>query len=265
MGARILLAESFVVPSQFGSQTCSSQSVLDLSKNDNNDKDDDNDNDNDAWDVNVDYEKEWPQAESPPDPSSAWDALPNMPKSPNVLGIDVSLEPLTQEQAKEIKEEAKEIINSRIDEGIQDIETLRKKMSKDLDQSRKIMQMASELRANKKSEELMNKIDAMTNKFLDSTKETRASTKMAAAASRAMEGTNQGIEMGTWGTLGGRTVVASSGTTLLGSVENAKQSTRGDSQSNGSTEETVATAENRIVMIADTKQVSTNFGRTIVQ
>jgi hypothetical protein len=72
----------------------------------------------------------------------------------------------------------------------------------------------------------MNKIDAMTNNFLDSTKETRTSTKMAAAASRAMEGTNQGIEMGTWGTLGGRTVVASSGATLLRSVENAKQSTR---------------------------------------
>jgi hypothetical protein len=113
-----------------------------------------NENEEEAWDANVDYDKEWPQENAPPDPSTAWDALPNMPQAPR-LGIGVNLEPLNEEQAAEIKKEAEGIVNSAIDEGIQDIERLRKKMSKEMEQSKKIMQMASELEAKRKSEELM--------------------------------------------------------------------------------------------------------------
>jgi TolA-binding protein len=215
-----------------------------------------------AWDANVDYEKEWPKDQAPPDPSSAWDSLPNMPSSSSssILGIGISLEPLSQEQAQEIKEEAKEIINSAISSGIEDIEKMRKRMTKDLEESRKIMQVASDLQAQQKSEERMQKIDKLTGTFLESTKETRATTKLAAAASRAMEGKYEGIELGTWGTLGGRTVVASGGGTLLGSVENAKkkQSTAvagDDEESKSGAPEKAAPTENRIVTIADTKQV----------
>ena len=218
----------------------------------------DNENDKEEpWDANVDYDKEWPQDQAPPDPSTAWDALPNMPAAPR-LGIGVSLEPLNAEQAEQLKREAQQIINSRIDKGIEDIEKLRKNMAKEMDQSRKIMQVTSELEAKRKSEDLMQKIDRMTGSFLESTKETRASTKMAAAASKAMEGTNQGIEMGTWGMLSGRTVIASGSGTLLGSVDNAMQQ-----QSKSSSRETsdaspisvAAPVENRIIIIADTKQV----------
>jgi hypothetical protein len=212
-----------------------------------------------AWDADVEYEKEWPTEQAPPDPSTAWDAIPNMPV-PARLGIGVSLEPLNEEDAASIKREAEEIINARIDEGIQDIERLRKKMAKEMDQSRKMMQMASELEGKRKSDELMKKIDQITEKFLDSTKEVRTSTKMAAAASRAMEGTGKGVEMGTWGTVSGRTVVASDSGSLLGSIDNAakEQQTRTASdKSTGTTSDgdEIARVENRIIIVADIKEV----------
>lgn len=208
------------------------------------------------WDANVDYDMEWPKDQAPPDPSTAWDALPIMPEAPR-LGIDVSLEPLNEQQAAEIKQEAEKIINSRIDEGIEDIEKLRKKMAKEMQSSKKIMQIASELDAKEKSDKLMKKIDQLTGSFLESTKGTRMSTKTAAAASRAMEGTNQGLEIGTWGTLSGRTVIASDIGSLLGSVDNAaQQQVKLAPDDTASSETAVAVpVENRIIMIADTNQV----------
>ena len=220
-------------------------------------KNNDDEKKDEAWDANVDYEKEWPKDQAPPDPSTAWDALPNMPEAPK-LGIDISLEPLSEEEAKEIKEEAKEIINSKIDAGVEEIEKMRAKMTRELEKSRKVMQVASELEAQKKSGELMDKIGSKIDTFLESTRDSRTSTKTAAAASRAMEGRNEGIEMGTWGTLGGRTVLASD--SLLGSVENAKKqqdSSENKENSNNATDDAqvAVSDENRIIVIADTKQV----------
>jgi hypothetical protein len=223
-----------------------------------------------AWDATVDYDKEWPDDQAPPDPSSAWDALPNLPQvqaAASKLGIDISLEPLSPAEAEELREQAKEIISSNIDQGIEDIEKMRKRMNKDLEQNARVMQVASELRADEKSRELMSKIDKLTEGFLESTKDSRTSTKRAAAASKAMEGRDAGIEMGTWGTLGGRAVVAGTSTTsgtgtLLGSVENAKrQSERMEGgEEDGATTTKDATevagrTENRIVVIADIQQV----------
>ena len=209
-----------------------------------------------AWDADVEYDKEWPQQQAPPDPSTAWDAIPNMPEV-SKLGIGVSLEPLNQQEVADIKKEAEAIINSRIDESIQDIERLRKKMAKEMEQSRKIMQIASELEAKRKSDELMKKIDRLTGDFLDSTKETRTSTKMAAAASRAMEGTGKGVEMGTWGTLSGRTVVA--GGSLLGSVDKAAKDEMNREKSTAADGAAIARTENRIIVVADVKEVRQEF------
>jgi len=210
---------------------------------------------NEAWDANVDYDKEWPQEEAPPDPSTAWDALPSMPEAPK-LGIDLDLQPLNEEQAAALKKEAEEIINSRIDEGIQDIEKLREKMAKEMEKSRKMMQLSSEMEAKKISDDLLKKIDKMTDSFLSTTEGSRKSTKMAAAASKAMEGTGQGIEMGTWGTISGRTVIASGSGSLLGSIENAvkEQEKTSKSSKTETTTTEMAPAENRILVIADMKQ-----------
>merc|ERR1719343_970523 len=143
------------------------------------------------------------------------------------------------------------------------------------------MSLASDLEAKRQSELLMSKIDGMTSSFLKSTESSRTSTKMAAAASRAMEGTAatgmkaRGLEVGTWGVLGGRTVVADDeranrGGGLLGSMGNAIQEADlaksrstveysdfndfGDSTMNTKEETVVEVQENRILIVADTQK-----------
>jgi hypothetical protein len=241
-------------------------------------KDSDNTNNSDindifdeAWDANVDYEKEWPTNDPSsssssssssipvPDPSTAWDALPNMPADLGVtqLGIGLTLEPLTPEQASEIQAEAREIIDRAIQDGIDDIAKLRVRMNREMEASRKAMNLASELEAKRQQDILLKKIDTITGTFLESTANTRASTKLAAAASKAMEGTGKGLEIGTWGVLGGVTVIAggpdsvvNSGSTLLGSMENARK----QGGKTATAEAVIRQSENRILIIADTKQ-----------
>jgi hypothetical protein len=227
-------------------------------------KQDNNGDEEEAWDANVDYEKEWPEGgTSPsatngrtPDPSTAWDDLPNMPSdlTTDKLGIDLKLEPLTQREAEKLKADAQQVINKAIDDGIQDIEKLRQKMNREIQASKRALQFASELEAEQQQQQLMNKIDSITNSFLQQTEASRVSTQTAAAASRAMEGTGRGIEMGTWGVLDGKTVLAEdvgSSISLLGSVENAKK--QGTNKSTKVTQP--QPKENRILFIADTKQV----------
>jgi Fe-S cluster assembly scaffold protein SufB len=207
----------------------------------------------DTWDADVDYDKEWVEQnqKSSVDPATSWDALPEItnddyPK----LGIDIGkqLQPLTAKEAAELKADATKVVNDAIDAGIDDIETLRIQMKKELESNRKAQQFAAERNAQQKSDELMTKIDKLTGDFLASTQTTRESTKIAAQASRAMESSNnQGVEMGTWGTLGGMAVIAgglTESSTLLGSVENAKR-------------QASTLQENRIIVIADSKQVRT--------
>jgi hypothetical protein len=223
------------------------------------------DESDDKWDADVDYEKEWVeenQQQSSVDPATSWDALPPQLSDDNdtlKLGIDIGkqLKPFSPKEAAELKAEAAQVINDAIDAGIDDIETLRMQMKKELESNRKVQQFAAERNAQLKSEELMTKIDKMTGDFLASTQTTRESTKTAALASQAMETSNQGIEMGTWGTLAGMTVIAGglteSSSTLLGSVDNAKRQASIQDASSSST--TTEVQENRIIVIADSKQV----------
>ena len=229
--------------------------------------DDDNNGDK-AWDGSVNYDEEWPDNSSSSsksiDPATRWDDLPSTPDDfKNKLGIDLDLAPLTEEEAAALQQDAEQVINDAIADGIEDIERLRTKMKRELDKSRQATLMASELKAQQASEQLLSKIDQLTNDFLQDTQGTRESTKLAAKASKAMENSNKGIEMGTWGTLGGRTVLAedssSSSSSLLGSVENAKQKQQQQDDSISATDDegSKQPQENRILVIADTKQVST--------
>ena len=251
-----------------------------------------------AWDDNVDYDKEWPggssdkgsgSGNSVPDPGTSWDTLPNSLNSDflgsdanELLGIDLSLEPLSAKEADRLRDDARKIVEEAIDAGVNDIEALKKKMKRELDASRQAMSLASDLEAKRQSELLMSKIDGLTGNFLKATETTRTSTKMAAAASRAMEGTAatgnkaRGLEVGTWGVLGGKTVVAdderanSRGSGLLGSVGNAVRETdRANSQKStieyndfndfaGATEQeeeaVMDVEESRILILADTQK-----------
>eukprot|EP00536_Pseudo-nitzschia_multiseries_P006765 jgi/Psemu1/296358/fgenesh1_pm.148_\ len=237
-----------------------------------------------AWDENVDYDKEWPDkggdsSNTLPDPGTSWDTLPNKLNpdflgndATELLGINLELEPLSAEDADRLRNDARKIVEAAIDAGVNDIEALKKKMKRELDANRRAMSLASDLEAKRQTDQLMSKIDRLTGDFLKSTESTRKSTKMAAAASRAMEGTSKakGLEVGTWGILGGRTVVAdddiarSGGGGLLGSMGNAirenermKAKSAPDYSDLGGTsityeeEAPVDVQESRILIIAD--------------
>ena len=168
------------------------------------------------------------------------------------LGIDLGsmLEPLSEQEAAELKAAATEVINDAIAEGIDEIEQVRQRMNREFERKRKSMEVKSEMNAQRESQKLLNKIDALTDAFLAKTESIRSSTKLAAAADQAMEG--RGVDAGSWGSLGGAVVAATGQATLLGSVESAHNTLQ-----KGSTEkdeEKVSEQSNRILILADTGQ-----------
>lgn len=274
----ILTTRSLSVSTQFATEdtSFSSTSAFSLARSlhakasgDGEDDDDEED-----WDANVDYEKEWPKQQQQkeqdrgvagePDPTTAWDALPEIQELLNTddadilprLGINIGsqLEPLTEKQAAELRAEATEIINDAVAAGIDDIEKLRSKMKREMEASKRAMNFASELRAQEEASKLNAKIDKLAGKFLKDTKDIRASTKIAAQASYDMSQSGRGLDMGTWGTLrDGRTVVADDAM-----IRTPTSSVLGSVQSNAAKKQSPSSAtqsDNRILIIADTKQV----------
>ena len=179
------------------------------------------------------------------------------------LGIDIGkmLEPLTPEEANELRAEASEMISDKVAQGVDDIEALREKLKKEVEKESKQRLMKSERDAAQASKRLLDKIDSMTSDFMSQSENMRKSTKLAAAADRANEG--KGVELGSWGSLGGVSVATGGG--LLGSVASSEATTTSSATSSSTTattmsndEESVETApkENRIIIIADPSQVS---------
>jgi len=210
----------------------------------------DTSDENQAWDANVDYSKEWPSEEALPDPSTSWDTISMVGMPEPKLGIDVNLPPLTQEQTDELKVKAKEIVNDEIAKGIDDIQQLREKLKDEMQQMRRVQTLESEWNTQQESQALVNKIDQLIDPLLKETEASRTSTRLAAAASRSMEGTGKGIERGTWGTLNGRSVLADT-PSFLGSVDQqvAQRSETGATA-------TATAVENRILVLADSNGVS---------
>ena len=193
------------------------------------------------------------------DDNQSDDDVDDNSEEPGSFEIGKGFAALSEEDAAELKAEAAAIINEKVLDGLEDISRLRSKMKQEMEEGKKTMQFAMELRAKEESKQLMNKIDKLTDEFMKSTESTRESTKLAAAASLGMEsktGNRRGLEMGTWGVVSGRTVVAGEGIasngSLLGSVDNAYRP-RGKSEVSETPEN--STTENRILIVADTTQV----------
>ena len=198
---------------------------------------------NAGWDDDVDYKKEFKLNENGelPDQTSGWDDLVLPPS----LGIQIGQQvALTERQVAILKKEASEMINEKIDEGIQDIERMRTQMKIELDKSRELMKIQSELNAQYEAEKLMAKIDQMTGNFLDSTKDSRQMTKLASSADASMEG--QTVELGSWGSVSGAAVPTSG----MDSIGESQTSTGNENQL------PIAPSENKILVIADESQVS---------
>ena len=212
---------------------------------------DENSEDDEAWDSPEDYQ----------DTSGGGGGI----SSKSSLGIDIGsqLNPLTESQAADIKEEATDTINSAFDDRIQEIERMKVDMRRDFDKSREAMKFASELRAKEATSNLLNKIDKMSDEFLESNSELRSSTKMAARADASMNG--QGLEIGSWGNVGGMDVLTASGggsmgSGLLGSIGAAnlnKVKSDLDQEMDGVVTDTAS--EKRILLVCDEGQVSSYY------
>ena len=172
------------------------------------------------------------------------------------LGIDLGsmLEPLSEQEAAELKAAATEVINDAIAQGIDEIDIVRNKMKREFEKKRKTMAARSEANTKREAAKLLNRIDALTDAFLESTEATRSSTKLAAAADASMEG--RGLDVGAWGMIEGAAVTTGS---LIGSVAKAQQdatktktvSTYGEKKEEPSLSKP---QENRILIIADESQ-----------
>jgi hypothetical protein len=242
------------------------KNALQAKRSTNQDDDDEqtptNNGKDDAWDDDVDYDKEFPpdpSANKSPDPALPWDATSNAIEDGSgsfldtgKLGIQLDLGPIPEEQIQEIKAAATEVINEAIAAGIDDIEALRANMKKEMDQQRQKMKLESEWQTQKAQEQLMRKIDKLTDDFLSQSAASRRSTKLAAAADRAMKG--RGTEMGSWGVLGDTAVALDPMTAKMSESTTSPYRSGVTSSSDEASSVITGPVVNRLVVVADTRQ-----------
>jgi len=173
------------------------------------------------------------------------------------LGINLDIEPMTKEEVEELRNDAKKMIEEKFEATFREMDEMREQAKEDLAKAKESREFASKLEAQVQSQELMNKIDKLTGKFMDVTEDSRKSTKLAAAADKATAKSGEGVEMGTWGVLGDRDVLTDAG--FLGSVESIAKlgSSTADGISSTSTtspvEVSTQVTTNRVLVIADAK------------
>jgi hypothetical protein len=235
--------------------------------------DDSNENDDHSWDSDVDYENQdfsssgRGQDSESPDPSVAWESsLADIPEIKavddlkNKLGINIGrmLEPLSEQQANELKAAATEVINDRVAAGLDDIATLRREMQTQMDETSREMQRQSQQQAQAATNSLLNKIDSMTTQFMMSTQSSRLSVKQAAAADRDSARARRGVELGSWGKLGGADVsVVASSSTISSSSSSGSTTFFEDPQEKEAKQQQQQTARRsppKLLVVADVKQ-----------
>lgn len=203
--------------------------------------------DDDSWDSDTDYPS------FNPDDEKDGDEFP-MDFSKGGLGIDIGkrMGPMSPEDIAELKAEATEAIDSTFASRLEEIEKLRQKMAEDFEKSKKAMDFASELNAQRESEKLMGKIDAISNKFLSENKELRMGTKLAAQADKLMEG--KGLDVGSWGKDEGGNAVTTG--ILIGAASTVDTSMTNTDKKEGGDESSTAntTKESKIFAVIDDSQ-----------
>ena len=168
------------------------------------------------------------------------------------LGINIAIDPMTKEEAEELRNQAKELIEEKFEKTLRDMEKMREKAKDELAKAKESREFASQLEAQVQSQNLMDKIDKLTGSFMDATQNARMSTKLAAAADKATAASGQGVEIGSWGVLGDRNVLTDSG--FLGSVDSTKfgsVSDQGASTSTSPLEASTQVTTNRVLVVAD--------------
>ena len=189
------------------------------------------------------------------------------------LGIDIGsqLKPLTEEEGAKLKEEAAAAIEKAFEGQLDEIEKMKSRVARDFESSRRAMEFASEMRGKKESENLMSKIDSLTGDFMEKTRESRESIKLAAEADMLAGEAGTGVEVGSWGLdRYGRVVVtgsAAGGVGFLGGVTATvnKAQKAMEKAKKGGEEGTAVANENKVIIISDDRQVSENRPRTSLE
>ena len=185
---------------------------------------------------------------------------------------------LSQEEIDDIKAAAQTTLDAAIDSRLADIEQLRTELQTELSESRKRMANAAELNVAYEKQNLMERIDKLSNDFLNRNEDFRTSTKLVADADRRAGSSGKGVDWGSWGNVGGGEVTVSSvgngsssgsgGKKLLGSVDSARRRARllenGVYDDDDVEEESELAAalsssmdvENRVLIVVDDKKVS---------
>ena len=120
----------------------------------------------------------------------------------------------------------------------------------------------------------MERIDKLSNEFLNKNEDFRESTKLVADADKRAGSSGKGVDWGSWGNVGGGEVTVSGGngsgngsggTKLLGSVDSARRRAGLLEDDNDDDEESELAAissssfvdvENRVLVVVDDKKVS---------
>ena len=160
------------------------------------------------------------------------------------LGIPILLNPMTTQDADAIKLEATEMVNDIVAAGMDELQTLRQQLNDDIATSNQQRDRISQIQMQQAQTKLLNKIDGLTQQFLQSTQSSRTSTQLAAQADQSVP-SGQGVDLGAWGMVNGRYVVTNGG--LLGGSRSTSSSRSDDVAS----PTTLSTRNIRMMVIAD--------------
>jgi hypothetical protein len=121
--------------------------------------------------------------------------------------------------------------------------------------SKKRMDEKRELNRQFEQQSFMERIDRMTEEFLESNRSSREGTRLAAEADERAGKSGRGVDWGSWGSVDGMEVVVSGenerGGVLLGSADAARRRDEGGDLPMGEIVE-----ENRVLVVGDLQKVS---------
>jgi hypothetical protein len=150
------------------------------------------------------------------------------------------------------------VIDSAINADLEQISKLRKQLAEEAVASKSRMNDAMSLNAQYETQNFLEKVDRMTEEFLESNREFRETTKRIADVDQMAGASGRGVDWGSWGTIGGMDVVVGGVSDmpgrLLGSIDSARR--RGETIASTDGAYKPILSKNRIMVVSDEQKVN---------